>query len=118
MARQQYKAKIRQLRSDDELPPERMPSSHRFWVVALYALTLEQGIGSYTGNWTAAGKSTLRYYQGDDPVETFITSRDDPEKVCYATAFDLFGEKVAAEWLARTRAAAAGSPAKARSAAE
>lgn len=104
MANVKYRSKARQMRSEDERVPERMPDVHRVWIGYLLDLCLAEGVGFYCGKWTAAGKCTLRFYVDDDQAETFITSRDDPARIVTAAALDLFGEKKA-EVMARAAAA-------------
>lgn len=106
MANVKYRSKARQMRSEDERIPERMPDLHRIWLGYLLDLCLSEGVGFYCGKWTAAGRCTVRFYVDDDQAETFLTSRDDPARVVTATALDLFGEKKA-EVMARAATATA-----------
>lgn len=101
MARKQYRPEARMLRSDSEQVPDNIPPLHRLWVGVVNDVCLHAGVGHYVGKWGASGKLTVRFYIGDDAVETFITTRDNPAEWAASTLKHLVSAGLAEEAVRR-----------------
>lgn len=101
MARKQYRSEARMLRSDSEQIPDSIPALHRLWAGVVCDVCLHAGIGHYVGKWGASGKLTIRFYVGDDAVETFLAVRDNPSEWAADTLKHLVSAGLAEEAVRR-----------------
>lgn len=79
MARYNQQTKTRSLREDTVKTPDAMPSAHRVCLVALVDACVHAGVGLYVGPWTKSGRVKLKFYTGDEVLESFLDSVDNPE---------------------------------------
>lgn len=101
MARYQKKSTARSIRKDEQSIPESMPSTHRVWLALILDAAIHAGHGVYVSQWYRTGKAVVRFYIGDDPVETFIAYQDDPRQWAVDTAEAIFSAGLAKEVIAR-----------------
>lgn len=78
MARYQQQTKTRSLREDTVKAPDVMPPAHRVCLVALVDACVHAGIAVYVGSWSRAGRLKLKFYTGDEVLESFLDSGDTP----------------------------------------
>lgn len=101
MARYQKKSTARSIRKDNIDIPESMPATHRVWLALVLDAAIHAGHGVYVSQWYRTGKAVVRFYIGDDPVETFITHTDNPRSWAVDTADAIFTAGLAKEVIAR-----------------
>lgn len=101
MARYQKKSTARNIRKDNIAIPESMPAPHRVWLALILDAAIHAGHGVYVSQWYSTGKAVVRFYIGDDPVETFIAHTDNPREWAVNTADAIFSAGLAKEVVAR-----------------
>lgn len=85
MARYQSQTKTRSLREDTVKAPDVMPPAHRVCLVALVDACIHAGVAVYVGSWARSGRLKLKFYTGDEVLESFMDSTDNPEEWLSAT---------------------------------
>lgn len=101
MARYQQQTKTRALREDKVKAPDVMPPTHRVCLVALVDACLHAGIAAYVGTWTRSGRVKLKFYTGDEVLESFMDVGDNPVEWLKETGAAFLSPGLLAEVLKR-----------------
>lgn len=101
MARYQQQAKTRTLREDTVKAPDVMPPAHRVCLIALVDACIHAGIATYVGTWTRAGRLKLKFYTGDEVLESYLDVSDNPETWVSETGKHFLSPGLLAEVLER-----------------
>lgn len=112
MARYQQQTKTRTLREDTVKAPDVMPPAHRVCLVALVDACIHAGIACYVGTWTRSGRLKLKFYTGDEVLESFLDGQDNPEQWLADTGKHFLSPGLLAEVLERVAGRRAERPAK------